>query len=266
VKHHLVEFLAPLVGCPVAAPAGDDDQVRARLLRAGLGLFSAQGFAKTSIRQIASAAHANVAAVSYYFGDKAGLYRSLLQGAPGLTRNPSSILTDPAPEQLSSPGSNGLASYYSGFLEPLKSGEAARMWVKLYRREMLEPTGLWQEQLDQHLKPMQKALVDLLCQRLGLAAPDEDVERLAIVVAGLVVHVFVSCDVIDELAPHLVASAKAIDIWAERLLFYADALIEAELGRRRLAPAEAAVESTVLTSGAHRTSPRTSPNSAGKTT
>lgn len=207
------------------APAATDgdDLVRARLLRAGLALFSAQGFAKTSIRQIATAAHANVAAVSYYFGDKAGLYRALLRGSPDPARAATGC-------QITS-----LDDFYARFLEPLKHGEAVRLWVKLYRREMLEPTGLWQEKIDHDMRPMHAALVALLCERLGLAQADDEVHRLAITLAGLAVHLFIGCDVIDALAPQLCTGPADVDAWRARLVQYAQALISAERVRRRAA-------------------------------
>ena len=59
-----------------APPGAEPDPARARLLRAGLRLFAHQGFAATSTRELAQAAGVNVAAISYYFGDKAGLYRA----------------------------------------------------------------------------------------------------------------------------------------------------------------------------------------------
>ena len=46
---------------------------RERLMLAALKLFAQQGYAKTSVRAIAAEANANVAAISYYFGDKAAL-------------------------------------------------------------------------------------------------------------------------------------------------------------------------------------------------
>ena len=51
----------------------DGEQSRERLLHAALALFAEHGFAKTSTREIAEAAGTNLAAISYYFGDKAGL-------------------------------------------------------------------------------------------------------------------------------------------------------------------------------------------------
>ena len=51
----------------------DGAKARQQLLHAGLKLFAEKGFAKTSTREIALAAHANVASISYYFGDKEGL-------------------------------------------------------------------------------------------------------------------------------------------------------------------------------------------------
>ncbi|MBF9647544.1 TetR family transcriptional regulator, partial [Streptococcus pseudopneumoniae] len=52
----------------------DGEQSRERLLRVALALFAQKGFEKTSTREIAEAAHTNIASISYYFGDKAGLY------------------------------------------------------------------------------------------------------------------------------------------------------------------------------------------------
>src|SRR5688572_10761783 len=63
----------------------DGAQSRERLLLAAMKLFAEQGFAKTSTREIALAAGTNIAAISYYFGDKAGLYRAafIKQAPPG---------------------------------------------------------------------------------------------------------------------------------------------------------------------------------------
>ena len=55
----------------------DGEASRARLLRSGLQLFAQQGYAKTSTRELAEHAGVNVASISYYFGDKAGLYRAV---------------------------------------------------------------------------------------------------------------------------------------------------------------------------------------------
>ena len=52
-------------------------EARQQLMTAALRLFSEKGFAKTSTRAIAQAAGVNIASISYYFGDKAGLYRAM---------------------------------------------------------------------------------------------------------------------------------------------------------------------------------------------
>ena len=61
------------------------EDARSRLLRSGLRLFAQQGYSKTSTRELAEDAGVNVASISYYFGDKAGLYRAVFfepLGAP----------------------------------------------------------------------------------------------------------------------------------------------------------------------------------------
>jgi TetR/AcrR family transcriptional regulator len=67
-------------------PAGGELAVRRALLEAARQLFLARGFAAVSIREIAAAAGATPAMIRYYFGDKLGLYRAMLEEATGPLR------------------------------------------------------------------------------------------------------------------------------------------------------------------------------------
>lgn len=61
-----------------AGPAGTGPQ-RARILRTALSLMSAQGFAGTSMRTIATACDLNVATLYHYFPSKADILRALVR-------------------------------------------------------------------------------------------------------------------------------------------------------------------------------------------
>lgn len=61
-------------------PTGDEARdVRQQLLLAARDLFTQHGFEGTSTRRIAAAVGATPAMIHYYFGDKHGLYRALLE-------------------------------------------------------------------------------------------------------------------------------------------------------------------------------------------
>ncbi|HET7863864.1 MAG TPA: TetR family transcriptional regulator, partial [Burkholderiaceae bacterium] len=67
----------------------DGEASRERILHAAIRLFALQGFKNTSTRDIAKAAKVNVAALNYYFGDKAGLYRATFSSfSPQLNPTP----------------------------------------------------------------------------------------------------------------------------------------------------------------------------------
>jgi AcrR family transcriptional regulator len=209
------------------APRSDGEQSRERLVHAALPLFAHQGFAKTSTREIAEAAGTNLAAIKYYFGDKAGLYRAVFFELQS-TSTEDVARFDGAALSLR----DALRGLYLGFLEPLKQGELTSLCMKLHMREMLEPTGLWKEEIQRGIKPMHEALVALLCRHLGLKRADDEVQRLAVCVAALGVHLHVGRDVTDALAPALNRGAAAFDRWLERLVMYAEAMVSAEMQRR----------------------------------
>jgi TetR/AcrR family transcriptional regulator, regulator of cefoperazone and chloramphenicol sensitivity len=209
------------------AAARPHEDARARLLQAGLRLFAAQGYSKTSTRELAEAASVNVASISYYFGDKAGLYRAVFEEPMGPPEADIARYADPALTLA-----QALHGFYAGFIEPLRQGDDARLCMKLHFREMLEPTGLYDPIAAHGIKPMHDALVALLVRHLALPGPDLELERLAVCIAGLGVHLHTARDVIDELVPALTDSPEALDRWGERLVMFARAMVRAEAQAR----------------------------------
>jgi AcrR family transcriptional regulator len=211
------------------ATAVNAEAARERLLQAGLRLFASKGFANTSTRELAEAARVNVAAISYYFGDKAGLYRAAFFDAAGGPQLDLAALGNPA-----MPLAGFLRAYYEGFVSPLRSGEVSRWCMKLHVREMLEPTGVWAEEINRGIKPMHDATVAVLARHLGVE-PDLEVHRLAICLAAPAVYLHVARDVTDALAPELETLPRAWELWVERLVVSALAMIDAERSRRAVA-------------------------------
>ncbi|MBC7454164.1 MAG: CerR family C-terminal domain-containing protein [Massilia sp.] len=209
----------------------DGAQSRERLLAAAMHLFAERGFAPTSIREIAAAAGTNIAAIRYYFSDKAGLYRAAFSARAPHGSEEVAALSNPALPLRAS-----LQAFYAMLLGPLKQGDLARLHMRLWLREMLEPTGLWREEIDNGIGPAHAALMLVLGRHLGLAQGSDALARLAFGVVGLALQLILTRDVIDKLAPQLLASDAAIDTWIAQLVDYAEAMVHAEQARMAAPP------------------------------
>ena len=209
-------------------PRADGIDARERLLQSGLRLFAEKGFANTSTREIAQSASVNIASISYYFGDKAGLYRAVfteIKGFPSLAKAEY--------DQMHLSLRESLHSLFSLILAPLQQGDTMQLYTRLHFREMLEPTGVWAEKIDQGIKPAHAGLIRLLCRHLGLAKADDDLHRLAFSVTGLALQIVIRRDVIDAIRPRLLATPRALDAWGMRLVDFAEAMVLQEASRRR---------------------------------
>lgn len=205
----------------------DGEHARRRLLSAALALFARHGYAKTSVRAIADAAQTNVASISYYFGDKQGLYRAIFDDPefnPGF--DPHGL--DFAQLDLQA----SISLLLRGLVEPLKSAEQVLLCMKLHFREMVEPTGMWEAEIENNIKPAHAFLVAALCRHLGLDEADDEIHRLALEISGMAIMLHVGHDVIQAVRPGLIASAQALDTYHERLLAYALCLVDYEHRRR----------------------------------
>ncbi len=202
-------------------------EARQQLMTAALRLFAEKGFAKTSTRAIAEAAGVNLAAIRYYFGDKAGLY--------------SAMFTDPAAgphrdialyDQPHFTLRQSLQGFIASFLEPMKQGERVQHCMRLHFREMIEPTGVWAREIDSGIKPAHAALIAVLARHLGVTQADDDLHRLAFSIAGLSMHLYMTRDVVQAIRPDLLDGPEAIDAWAAQMLDQAEAMVMLEAARR----------------------------------
>ncbi len=213
---------------PPARADADTEAARQRLLMAALRLFAEQGFAKTSVREIAAAAQVNVGAISYYFGDKQGLYRAVFTEPMGSPKDDIVLFSDPAMTLKAA-----LQGLFLGYALPLKEGEAVQLCTRLHMREMVEPTGLWAEEIDGSFRPYHEALLEVLCRHLQVPTPDDDLHRLAFAIVSQGVFLFIGRDVIHAIRPGLTASPQAIDDWTARMVDNALAMVEVERQRRQ---------------------------------
>jgi len=130
----------------MANPAGSnteasvDKGVQDRLLDVGEELFCEHGFDGTSVRDLAAAAHCNIASVNYYFGGKENLYievwrRHLKQMREGRITAIKNVMSryggKPPLEEL-------LRVFANAFVGPLTDESKARQLINLHAREMFD--------------------------------------------------------------------------------------------------------------------------------
>ena len=214
-------------------PPTEGAQARARLLHAALLLFAENGFAKASIRDIAQAAGVNPASISYYFGDKNGLYRAAFTEPMG-----SPIAVDAWPDTLPA----FIELLIQSFMQPLHEGDLVELCMRLHFREMLDPTGLWQQELECEIKPAHAALVGLLCKEFGLKTADDDVHRLAMAITALALQYYVGRDVVQAVRPGLTATPQGLAATTLRLVDFAQFMVDGERQRRATARAAASAK------------------------
>lgn len=246
---------------PPSPLTGQPADTRQRLFDAGLLLFARQGFKQTSIRDLTQLAQANLAAIRYHFRDKAGLHRAVFFAdqaelhseiagfaAPGLTL------------------AETVAGFLRHFIEPLTQGDCSSLCTLLRCREMIEPTGLWQEDIEQRIAPMHAAMVLALGAHFGLAPArarkDLGLHALVCDLAALGIYLHVGADVVNHIAPALRGTPAA---WArahQRLLRNGLALVAAEAQTRGWACPDASVpDGAVPPRSAPRRARRATPSS-----
>ncbi|MGD8415724.1 MAG: CerR family C-terminal domain-containing protein [Pseudomonadales bacterium] len=200
-----------------------------RLLEAALEVFAERGYGKASTREICTRAGANVAAIHYYFGDKATLYRTVfdqldVEGAP--------------PPQLDDPDTSlesGLRAWYEHVMAFVLARDEANHGRLLMLREQMQPSGTLAPNRTGMLGRYHAQLVRFLSSRLGIERVDANLHQLAFSLIGLATVLLIERSAIRRLAPDLVHSDEAVAASVTRLVAHAKDLIAGERARRERA-------------------------------
>jgi AcrR family transcriptional regulator len=153
--------------------AAADKETRQRLLDAAGRLFAERGFKDVSIREICrEAGGANLAAVNYYFRDKAGLYRELLEHMVEVIwkrdrEKLEEALNGKAPEEK-------LYVYVREFLCSLlrDPDEPSLVLQKLLNREMVEPSPEFEVVVEKGMRPNFRLLSGIVSEVAHLPPDD----------------------------------------------------------------------------------------------
>ena len=170
--------------------SGSDKSVQDRLLDAAEQLFSEHGFEGTSVRDIATAAGCNVAAINYYFGGKDKLYteiwrRRLAHMRDARLQSIEQVMSEsggkPSLEDL-------LKSFANAFIGPFVDESRSRLFMNLMAREMIDqrlPVNMF---VDEVIKPTMGAVQGALLKTCpGLE--ESRIPFLIVLLAGQLIHV-----------------------------------------------------------------------------
>jgi AcrR family transcriptional regulator len=157
---------------PKTNPASAD--TRQRLIDAAATQFAEHGFENVTVRDICKASNANVAAVNYHFGDKAGLYRAVIHLAIAVMQETNELMQR-AGEGLSP--EDQLREFVRVFVNRLTS-DSPTSWVhRLMAREMEHPTDVLDQVIMQVVGPRVAYLSGIAGTIMGLPQTDHRVLR-----------------------------------------------------------------------------------------
>jgi AcrR family transcriptional regulator len=207
---------------------------REQLVAAATRIFAAKGYAAATTREICEAAGANVAAIHYYFGDKEGLYRAVLMRPITEMANAFGRFDDPA---LSFEES--MRMFLGPFLGDLSQsadcsdGLDAQV-MRVHLREMIDPSKVFQEVIEQIVVPAHNALANVIARHCGRKRVDADIHQLAFALVAMAHDYCMSREFMKMLAPDVLNRPQAMKTILDRLVGYSRALLDHEIGRRQL--------------------------------
>ena len=169
-----------------------------------MGLFAAQGFAATSVRQICERAGANVAAVNYHFGSKEGLYDAAIDFARAASNDRNPWVARDADRNFwaDAPPAERLASFVAMMLEhSLDADGGASDLARIMIHEMLDPTPAFERQVEISIARVVAALRDI-CHDVAAPVPDDaDLAQIAMRISAQCMYPAVVGGVASRLHP-----------------------------------------------------------------
>lgn len=203
---------------------------RSRLLEAAVGLFAAQGYDATSVREVCERAGANVAAVNYHFGSKRDLYDAAIDFARAESNGRNSwVSTDTGRDfWQGDPPEQRLRRFIAMMLEHalLSNGDASDL-SRLMIHEMIDPTPSFERQVEVSIARVYGALLEICREVAGPAPDDETIMRYALMINAQCHYPALAAQSVSRVFPGLRLDAEGREKLADQI---AESVLES-LGR-----------------------------------
>jgi AcrR family transcriptional regulator len=169
-----------------------------RLLAAASEEFARRGFANARIRSIVDAARVNLAAVNYYFGGKAGLYRATLAHLAGEMHPADSpqAMRGRKPEERLERRVFAILDRFIGAARPSPLG-------RILAYEAMDPTGSLESLLEDTMRPELRRLRAILREIAGSEVDDAKLTHAALGILGQCVLYLYAGPAIERMSPSL---------------------------------------------------------------
>jgi AcrR family transcriptional regulator len=215
-------------------PESHSARTRQALLQAAGEVFASAGYRHATVREICRRASANVAAVNYHFGGKAGLYSEVVARSyeQTLKKYPPDfgLPTSATPEQR-------LRAYVHSFLLRIFDQGPHAVHGKLLSREMIEPSGVLDTLVQERFKPMSRQLAGIVAPLLGCGPEDPLTRACCLSVVGQVLFYHHCQPVLRRLYPEARFGLEEIEHLAGHITRFSLAAFAGMAGDGRRKPA-----------------------------
>lgn len=202
----------------------DDDPTRLALLEAADSVFGALGFDGASVREITNRAGANLAAISYHFGSKEGLFEAAIR------RHLRKVNGDRLTALTALGPSPSVEAILDAFFRPAarhlgRSSPVSQLLQRLFARVVVDAEGVRRRIARDEMAPLYQAFT----AALRTAVPGLDAERAIWALHfsnGSLMFTFLTGEAVTQLSAGA-ASAADLDRVVDLLVVHASAGIRA---------------------------------------
>lgn len=189
-------------------------KTREAIMEAAGKIFAEEGYPKATVRDICRQAGANVAAINYHFGDKKGLYLTVLKHYQELSFQvyPPNLGIEKTqrPEEK-------LKAFIRSFLMRIMDEGRPAWFGKLLAREFTQPTWAFDILVKETIRPSFEILTSIVAALLSKGAKEREVRLCSMSIVGQCLYFRHSHPVISRLFPGEVFGPEQIDELTEHI-------------------------------------------------
>jgi AcrR family transcriptional regulator len=212
---------------PHPHPAETHDPTRHKIMDAAGEIFAEQGFQAATVREICARAGVNIAAINYYFGDKAALYVEVLR----LSTCAADAQIAQAPENPNRTPEEALREMIQGMCRRMIPSERPSWAFRLMAHEMARPTPALDRVVEEVIRPSYQRLRNVLGAMLSLPPDHQTTRMCAHSVMSQIIHYFSSRPVISKVWPELQMTPEQVEMLADHISAFSICSVK-ELARR----------------------------------